>query len=324
MLQDGIELAQGSKAVHLVVESGATFPTSPLDGQHFRLTAVSGAYSPDEYWYDAASSTWVSGDISGVVAGTGLLGGGTRGSVSLSLDSNWLDGHSMPLSGGAMAGALTLHADPATALEAATKQYVDSSLQNINTFLSKTGGTMTGPLAVLDPTAPSHAVNKAYVDILAAFANTLLSRAGGTMTGALVLSSDPTQPLHAVTKQYVDALGTKYQDMIVSMSQPGDLATVVGTARWYPPKAIKILDIQAFVGVQCTGTPIHLDIKNKGVSVLGSPVEILVAQNFSNAYMIPDGSNLLSVTDYLTLDVTQIGSILPGADLAVRIRYNYQ
>ena len=66
--------------------------------------------------------------------------------------------------GGTMTGALILNADPATALGAATKQYVD-------TFVLKSGATMTGLLVLsADPSAALGAATKQYVDTADALA----------------------------------------------------------------------------------------------------------------------------------------------------------
>ena len=103
-------------------------------------------------------------------------------------------------SGGAMAGALTLVADPTAPLQAATKGYVDSTAAST---LSITGGTMTGPLALAaDPTASAQAATKHYVD--ASVAQTL-PLVGGALAGPLMLAADPTTALQAATKEYVDA-----------------------------------------------------------------------------------------------------------------------
>ena len=115
------------------------------------------------------------------------------------------------LTGGTMTGLLTLSADPSTALQAATKQYVDS---NDALKVSKAGDTMTGDLTLPGaPTADLHAATKKYVDDKDAAQktyidnqdNTKVSKAGDTMTGALVLPGNPTANLEAAPKQYVDS-----------------------------------------------------------------------------------------------------------------------
>jgi microcystin-dependent protein len=70
--------------------------------------------------------------------------------------------------GDSMTGFLTLHANPSQNLHAATKQYVDTTVSNIDvsaTAVMKAGSTMTGPLTLSGaPTANLHAATKKYVD----------------------------------------------------------------------------------------------------------------------------------------------------------------
>lgn len=94
---------------------------------------------------------------------------------------------------------LTLAADPALALEAATKQYVDN---RDALYVPLAGGTMTGILTLSGaPSQPLHAATKAYADLK-------LALTGGTLSGALTLVADPAVALGAATKQYVDAVRT--------------------------------------------------------------------------------------------------------------------
>lgn len=124
------------------------------------------------------------------------------------------------LSGGTLTGALSLAADPASAMQASTKQYTDAqdALK-----VAKAGDTMTGALVLSGaPTADLHAATKKYVDDVHATINTYVdtqdatkvSKAGDTMTGALVLAADPTTALQAATKQYVDAKDTSQKTYI--------------------------------------------------------------------------------------------------------------
>jgi hypothetical protein len=65
----------------------------------------------------------------------------------------------LPLAGGTLTGSLVLNADPAVALGASTKQYVD------NTTVALSGDTMTGLLLLsADPAAALGAATKQYVD----------------------------------------------------------------------------------------------------------------------------------------------------------------
>jgi hypothetical protein len=109
------------------------------------------------------------------------------------------------VNGDTMTGFLTLHADPTSALHAATKQYVDAHTFN--------------PLN--------------YYDIPTSNA-TFVSLAGSTMTGLLTLSADPVGPLHAATKQYVDSFVgaisslASLSDVNVSSAASGDILQYTG------------------------------------------------------------------------------------------------
>ena len=133
----------------------------------------------------------------------------------------------LPLAGGTMTGAIVLAADPAAALQPATKQYADAINSALTTSLSgkldKSGGTMTGAINLAaDPASALHPATKQYVDTADALK---LAKGGDTMTGFLTLNADPTSVLHAATKQYVD--GGAYQ-------------TSVGGSATYAGKVVKL------------------------------------------------------------------------------------
>jgi len=73
--------------------------------------------------------------------------------------------------------------------------------------LPLSGGTMTGPLSVLDPTQKEHAANKEYVDYYfrLAFTGHYVPISGNrTLTGPLTVLT-PTLCQHAANKAYVDS-----------------------------------------------------------------------------------------------------------------------
>jgi hypothetical protein len=143
-----------------------------------------------QYGLEAASKLYVDTQVSNVTLGGGLS--------QVIADQLYLS-----LTGGTLTGILQLASDPHTALEAATKQYVDTQVsQNIGSYVNRGGDVMTGDLILYrDPINSLGAATRQYVDVTTA---TRLSTSGGSMTGDLSLVGDPTSNLNAATKQYVD------------------------------------------------------------------------------------------------------------------------
>ena len=153
------------------------------------------------------------------------------------------DALKLNLTGGTLTGALQLAADPSSALQASTKQYVDSTLSTHatdaslhltagqNTLLDAltvsatelnytagltsaaqiqldarlllAGGTMTGPISLAAD--PSANAHATSKSYVDNQVATRLPLAGGTMTGPIVLSADPVTALQPASKQYVDS-----------------------------------------------------------------------------------------------------------------------
>lgn len=102
-------------------------------------------------------------------------------------------GNYLQLGGGTMSGALNLSSDPASPLQAATKQYVDGSVGALGL-----GSAASHAFSDFDAAGAAAAAQNAAE----AFA---LPIAGGTMGGPLTLYADPTQAMQAATKAYVDS-----------------------------------------------------------------------------------------------------------------------
>jgi hypothetical protein len=101
---------------------------------------------------------------------------------------------------------------PTDAAQAVTKGYVDSLTFASGPFMPMTGGTFTGPITLPgNPATALQAAPKQYVDAVGStagnaltVANAAVRRTGDTMTGVLILVGDPSTPLGAATKQYAD------------------------------------------------------------------------------------------------------------------------
>lgn len=104
------------------------------------------------------------------------------------------------------------------------------------------------------------------------------------------------------------------------LSQPGDLVTITGKARWYPPQGLTLTWIEASVNTPSVGANIQLALKMNGITVSGAVVTINAGSNRSTRYNI---SQAVTTDDYISLDVTQIGTVTPGSDLSVTVAFTY-
>jgi hypothetical protein len=149
----------------------------------------------------------------------------------------------LPLTGGTMTGTLTLTADPTTALQAATKEYVDARV-------IRSGDTLTGPLILAaSPTSSLQAATKGYTDTQVA---TALPLTGGALTGALSLAADPTSSSQAATKHYVDTrVATALPLSGGTLSGPLTLSANPATALQAAPK--QYIDAQVATALPLSG-----------------------------------------------------------------------
>lgn len=166
--------------------------------------------SAQNAWLDAITAT--AGEINFV--------SGVTSNIQDQLDDK------LGLAGGTLTGALTLSGDPSTALQAATKQYVDAAtggdviahLTNEALHLTSAQNTWLDSI-----TATAAEIN--FLSGLTSSAqnqlNDKLNLTGGTLTGLLTLSAAPTADLHASTKKYVD---DSYAASIVRTNHTGEQA----------------------------------------------------------------------------------------------------
>lgn len=108
----------------------------------------------------------------------------------------------------------------------------------------------------------------------------------------------------------------------VPFSQPGVLATGTGKFRWYNDTGatLTFVAVRASADTAPTGATITIDVNKDGTTIYttqGNRPAIAISGNTikstnPDVTTIADGS-------YLSVDIDQIGSTIPGSDLSVTI-----
>ena len=112
-------------------------------------------------------------------------------------------------------------------------------------------------------------------------------------------------------------------DELAQFGRGGTLIVTGGAGRFRFPYAATILGVTAAVGTAPTGSSILLDLNKNGTTAFttqGNRPAIADGANATASEAVPDVTTI-AAGDYLTVDIDQIGSSTPGADLTVFVRY---
>ena len=101
----------------------------------------------------------------------------------------------------------------------------------------------------------------------------------------------------------------------VAMRQDGTLEATTGTARWYAPTDVTVTEVKARLGTAATTPGVAVRINKSGDS--NSTISLDSGESVST--ITP--SLTLTDSDYLTIDVTQVGTSTAGADLYIQFTY---
>ncbi len=172
-------------------------------------------------------------------------------------------------------------------------------------------------------TADADDVNTNFTDLVTFLNGSVVHRDGSkSMSGALAMGTNKITGLTDGTAA-TDAATFKQADHgIFVFSQAGELATGTGTFRLYLPYDITITEVEASVGVAPTDATLIFDVNVDGTTIFTTQ---------SNRPQITTGTFVDSTTtiedddhddgQYLTVDIDQIGSTLPGENATVLIRF---
>lgn len=105
---------------------------------------------------------------------------------------------------------------------------------------------------------------------------------------------------------------------LIPFEQPGTLTVVAGRGRFRAPKALTVVSVAASVNTAPTGASILVDLNKNGTTMFTTQADrpSIAAAAFASAEAVP-AVTAIAEGDYLTVDVDQVGSSGPGADLVV-------
>jgi hypothetical protein len=103
-----------------------------------------------------------------------------------------------------------------------------------------------------------------------------------------------------------------------AFSISGPVATVTGTYRWYNDtgRTLNISALRVSAGVAPTGGPLTVAAKKNGLAFPTTPLTATIAAA-SNTGVTAGAGQSLAAGDYLTIDVTLVGTTVTGSNLTV-------
>lgn len=148
------------------------------------------------------------------------------------------------------------------------------------------------------------------------FADATYLPAIGNVNGDLAFAED-TSNLHIFKTGTGWQIATASPSDFTNLVQTGELEVTTGTKRWYAPKAVTISRIVARANTAPVGAAINITVNKNG-----SSGATLVIADGGTKIINSSPAITLAEDDYLTVDITQIGSTTAGSDLTVTFTYS--
>lgn len=123
---------------------------------------------------------------------------------------------------------------------------------------------------------------------------------------------------HFVEDMEVGAAGPSKETF--SFTIAGAVAVQTGDLRFYIEDPSQIERVRASVGVAPAGADLKIDVKVNGTSIFTTDPAPTILAGTNTGYVDLSTPFALASGDYVTIDVTSIGSTTPGADLVVQVR----
>ena len=220
------------------------------------------------------------------------------------------------LANGEMFGNFNPSNDSAYDLGSSTKKWKDLHLSGNTLYLGDSGSISSNVGGAIGLPSIEIGTGSNTVSLTASDSGEMVIPAMkiGSGSTAVVLKASATGTLETTNTSGV------VQDTassIVSMVQTGALIVTTGTKRWYSPSTSNTISkIVARVNTAPVGAGINVTVNKNG-----SSAATLVIADGGTKVVNSSPSISLVEDDYLTVDITQIGSTTAGSDLTVMFTY---
>lgn len=170
-------------------------------------------------------------------------------------------------------------------------------------------------------------VNTNFADLVSFLNNSVVHRDGTkAFTAAQAMGGNRLTGLGAPTADSDAARRQDAENVMAVFAKPDKLevTTDTGASRMPFPFAATILGVYATVSVAPTGAAILIDVHKNGTTIFttqGNRPTIAATAFAVNAEVTNMDVTAIAAGDYLTVNIDQIGSTLPGEDLVVVVRY---
>ena len=103
---------------------------------------------------------------------------------------------------------------------------------------------------------------------------------------------------------------------IIPYARYGGVTVATGKQRYMFPFAVNIIGMYATIDTAPTGASLNFSLAKNGIVIASSSIP--AGANFVAESAI---NTAAAVNDYVTVNVTQVGSTIAGSDLLIHIRY---
>ena len=278
------------------------------------------------------ASGYLANDATGVVTSVSTIPNSGLANSQITINGTAVSlGGSISVSGGSGGGVTITYDTTAPTSPAAKDIWIDANTGIEYTYVADANTSQwveLGPTGQTGPTGATGATGPQGPNggVLYTFATTIPSSPSvGDVWIDSNTGSQYTYLYDGNTYQWVElgSTGQKNQNTI-TWARNGQVTVTTGVSRYMFPYISTILGVSAMINTPPIGSDIILDVKKNGTTIFTTQANrprIIAGANSTAAEVTNMNITSVAAGDYVTIDINQVGSTTPGADLTVFVRY---